>query len=143
MKQYLANQGILNDEFKLLEFIDITRINTEEDGTSWYNFNCHEDGTEKSKNSKKYFRNGMEGTLCHMLSKPNPCEGFLKGWENRKVYEANGCDSAENCKDAKIEDRGLNRRIQLAVYLNDNGIMHYQLAFKCINMYCFDTLIFF
>ena len=82
-----------------------------------------------------------------MLSKPNPCEGFGKGWKNRKVYEANGCNNKEDCKNLDgDQDRKLNRRIQLAVYLNDNGIMHYQLGVKCINgdsarIGCHDDLI--
>ena len=69
-----------------------------------------------------------------MLNKPNPCEGFARGWENRKVYEANGCDKKKNCKKLDgDQDRKLNRRIQLAVYLNDEGIMHYKVGVHCIN----------
>ena len=131
LKQNFANDDV---EHKLLEFIDITNIKVnEEDSTSSYKFNCR-NGFLIGKNSKKYFLNGKKGTLCHMLNKPNPCEGFGKGWDYRKVYEANGCDNEADCKDIKgKQSNKLDRRIQVAVYLDEEGIMSYELGLRNIN----------
>ena len=129
-------QGVANDdvEHKLLEFIDITNIKVNGIKSS-YTFNC-KNGKEvkNSKNGRKYFNNGKKGTLCHMLSKPNPCEGFGKGWDYRKVYEANGCDNEADCKVIKgVQSNKLDSRIQVAVYLNEEGIMSYELGLRNVN----------
>ena len=61
LQQHVAYHNV---KHKLLDFIDITNIKVnEKDGTSSYKFNCRNGFGE---NSKKYFRNGEKGTLCHM-----------------------------------------------------------------------------
>ena len=86
LQQNVAHHRV-DPKLRLLAFIDITNIKVNGEKSS-YTFNC-KNGKEvkNSKNGGKYFNNGEKGTLCHMLNKPNPCEGFGKGYLYRKVYD--------------------------------------------------------
>ena len=102
------------------------------------NFDCN-NGKEQqlAANGAKYFGNEKsERTLCGLLNRKNLCKGLKKGW--RRLYEANGCDKKRNCESkdkGKDKDKvraNINRRIQVAVFVDNDGLLKYEVGFKCI-----------
>ena len=134
----IANKDIQGRQ--LHNFIDISNIVRLKGGKSEYNFDCN-NGKEQqlAANGGTYFGNEKsERTLCGLLNKKNPCKGLKKGWENRRLYEANGCDKKRNCESkdkGKDKDKvraNINRRIQVAVFVDNDGLLKYEVGFKCI-----------
>ena len=134
----IANKDIQGRQ--LHNFIDISNIVRLEGGKSVYDFDCN-NGKEQqlAANGGTYFGNEKsERTLCGLLNKKNPCKGLKKGWENRRLYEANGCDKKRNCESkdkGKDKDKvraNINRRIQVAVFVDNDGLLKYEVGFKCI-----------
>eukprot|EP00944_MAST-04C_sp_MAST-4C-sp1_P010661 g10661.t1 len=96
---------------KLTRFIDVARIRNEGRISEYY-FECQ--GGLEVCNS--HYRNGDKETLCYLLNKANPCQGF-----GDKYYRVNGC-SKPDCEDiTDMSDPRLDRMLQLKVYVDVDG----------------------